>query len=231
MNAIQSVLPAEATARVLEEYLASVTRSRESGYDSDEAMSTDSDASFTEEGSSSFATTSSDVASALSSLTLFDRVHTADIASDDSAFSSDDEFAEEGTRAEQLLRRDLVLGRPPQSLLRWRPHELNDLHESYMKQLADADVELAELTGVPNDVIVRRQVSVEYRASPDMGGRDTAAVVRELRMRSSKEIADMEKPESVRALVLLAQALFRREKEIKRILYRIDRMDEDSEED
>ncbi|TFY55673.1 hypothetical protein EVJ58_g8102 [Rhodofomes roseus] len=36
-----------------------------------------------------------------------------------------------------------------------RPRELVDLHEAYMKQLADADVELAELTGVANDVIVR----------------------------------------------------------------------------
>ncbi|KAH9840697.1 uncharacterized protein C8Q71DRAFT_721196 [Rhodofomes roseus] len=230
MNTIQSVLPADATARVLEEYLASAAQSRESGFDSDEAMSTDS--SFIDESSSSLAT-SSDVASAFSSLTLFDRLHTGSIGSDDSGFSSDDEFADDEIRARQRLRKDLVLGRPPAALMRWRARELVDLHEAYMKQLADADVELAELTGVANDVIVRRPVTVEYRAPPDVNGQDTAAIVRDLRMRSAKEIADMERPESVGALVLLAQALFRREKEVKRILYSRSsyRMDEDSEDD
>ncbi|TFY52253.1 hypothetical protein EVJ58_g10122, partial [Rhodofomes roseus] len=97
MNTIQSVLPADATARVLEEYLASAAQSRESGFDSDEAMSTDSEGSFIDESSSSLAT-SSDVASAFSSLTLFDRLHTGSIGSDDSGFSSDDEFADDEIR-------------------------------------------------------------------------------------------------------------------------------------
>ncbi|KZT67529.1 hypothetical protein DAEQUDRAFT_387955 [Daedalea quercina L-15889] len=228
MDTIRSVLPADATARVLEEYLTSVSQSRESDYDSDEAMSTDSEGSFIEEGSSSLAT-SSDVASALSRMTLFDMLHNADIESDDSAFSSDDEFAEDSIREQQKLRKDLVMGRSPALVLRWCPKELNDLHEAYMKQLTDADVELAELTGVPNDVIVRRAATIEYIAPPDVSGRDTAAIVRELRMRSSKEIAETEKPDSLRALVLLAQALFRREKEIKKLLYRKYQMDEDEE--
>lgn len=227
MDTIRSVLPADATARILEEYLASVTQSREAGYESDEAMSTDSEASFGDDDPGSSLATSSDVASALSNMTLFDALHTSDIASDDSAFSSDDEFAEEPIREQQRLRRGLVLARPPPSLLRMSARELNGLHDAYMKQLDDADVELAELTGTPNTAIVRRSVTVQYIAPPKLDGGDTATFVRELRMRSAKEIAETERPESVRALVLLAQALFRREKEIKRILYRKDQMDEE----
>lgn len=227
MNAIRSVLPADATARILEEYLASVTESGEAGYESDEAMSTDSEASLGDDDPGSSLATSSDVASALSHMTLFDTLHTCDIASDDSAFSSDDEFAEDHIREQQRFRRELVLGHPPPALIKMSARELNHLHEAYMKQLDDADIELAELTKAPNNVIVRRSVTVGYVAPPKMDGSDTATIVRELRMRSPKEIADTDRPESTKALVLLAQALFRREKEIKRILYQKDQMDEE----
>ncbi|EPS99943.1 hypothetical protein FOMPIDRAFT_1016843 [Fomitopsis schrenkii] len=173
MDSIRSVLPADATARILEEYLASVTQSRETGHESDEAMSTDSEDSFDGDDPGSF-TTSSDVTSALSHMTLFDALHTSDITSDDSAFSSDDEFADDHIREQQQLRRALVLGRPPTALLRWSARDFSGLHEAYMKQLDDADVELAELTGVPKDVIVRRQVTIEYVAPPSLDGGDTA---------------------------------------------------------
>ncbi|KAJ7932502.1 hypothetical protein B0H13DRAFT_2307652 [Mycena leptocephala] len=62
---------------------------------------------------------------------------------------SEDEFAEESITEKQTMRRELVLGRPTPAILHMRPVELSAMHLAYMKQLDDADEELAELTGFP----------------------------------------------------------------------------------
>ncbi|PCH34710.1 hypothetical protein WOLCODRAFT_165764 [Wolfiporia cocos MD-104 SS10] len=213
------------TSEVIREYLASVQKEREDGTESDEAMSTESES----EGDSLSASPPSSVTSAFSSIALYDIAHPDDIASDDSAFSSEDEFSDEQTRAERHRRRELVLGRAPPHLLKLRGRELVDMHEAYMKQLDDADAELAELTGAPREAVVRRPVTTEYHEPPSLKGPDAEAIVRELRMRSRKDIHETEKPDLVRGLVLLAQALFRRERRIKHI--RRERGDMEAEED
>lgn len=202
---------------ILEQYLASVQKEHIEGHDSDEAMSTDSDSEFESEGDSVSFAPSSSLSTAFSSITLFDAVQPDDIDSDDSAFSSEDEFAEVATREQQRVRRLLVLGRAPPSLLLLRPRQLTDMNQAYMKQLNDADAELAELKGVEPQLVVQRPNVMEYLQPVDLHGPDVAAIVHELRQRSEKEIAELEKEDKVRGVVLLAQALFRKEREVKRI--------------
>ncbi|CCM02336.1 uncharacterized protein FIBRA_04428 [Fibroporia radiculosa] len=198
---------------IMQQYLEVIEKEREAGYESDEAMSTDSE--YEEEHS--LPVDVSHISSAISSITLYDATHPEDIESDDSAFSSDDEYANDNAREEQRLRRLLVLGRAPPSLLLLRGRQLTDMQEAYMKQLNDADIELAELTNTEPQTIAQRPITVDYREPVDLRGPDVTTIVRELRMRSQKEIAEVEKPDAVRSLVLLAQALFRKERDIKRI--------------
>ncbi|KAH9942628.1 hypothetical protein B0H21DRAFT_696309 [Amylocystis lapponica] len=140
----------------------------------------------------------------------------ADIASDDDAFSSDDEIATDKERATQRARRELVLGRPARTVVGAGSRDLVEMHLGYMRQLDCADEELAELRGVPYEALVRRGTVSGYTAPVKLDG-EVEAVVQELRMRSMKEIAESERPDLVRGLVLLAQAQFRKEREIKRL--------------
>ncbi|KAI0925256.1 hypothetical protein AcV7_005539 [Taiwanofungus camphoratus] len=236
MESISSPLPTSALAanwppEILQAYLSSVQKEHNEGHESDEAMSTDEEQ---EEGDSS--ATASSVASAFSAVRLSEpalRPGRDDIASDDDAFSSEDEFADDAIREEQRLRRELVLGRIPPQLLQLRPRALVDLHSEYMKQLDDADIELAELKGVAHRAIARRAVTTEYHEPPDVNGQDVVAIVRELRVRSRKDICDTDKEDLVRGLVLLAQALFRKEREIKGMYGRkeMDSGDDDDDDD
>ncbi|KAJ7492721.1 hypothetical protein FB451DRAFT_1219372 [Mycena latifolia] len=192
------------------EILASYMVGVQKGEDSDEAMSSgdsDSEVEFEEENSmSSVSTAMSDI----------DIPHPSDIASDDSAFSSEDEYAEDAITEKQTMRRELVLGRPAAAILHMRPVELKSLHLGYMKELDDADEELAELTGVPRQVFVRRQAVAGYDAPIELGD-DFESFIVELRKRSDKEIVSADKKLSIEQLVALAQALFRKERQIKHL--------------
>ncbi|KAJ6621632.1 hypothetical protein B0H10DRAFT_2215002 [Mycena sp. CBHHK59/15] len=121
---------------ILAAYMAGVQK----GEDSDEAMSSDSesDVEFGEEHSLSSESTV---------VSEFEIPHPSDIASDDSAFSSEDEFAEDAVLEMQAMRRELVLGRPSPAVKQMRTMDLQAMHLAYMKQLDDADEELAEITG------------------------------------------------------------------------------------
>lgn len=85
-----------------------------------------------------------------------------------------------------------------------------------MKQLDDADEELAEITGVPRQVLIRRQPVSGYDAPIEQGD-DFDAYIIELRKRSDKEIGSMDKKVLIQELVALAQALFRKERQIKHL--------------
>ncbi|KAF7339552.1 hypothetical protein MSAN_02169700 [Mycena sanguinolenta] len=191
------------------EILAAYMAKAQNEDDEDEAMSSsssDSDSDFEEETS-------------VSSIAVSDieMAHPDDIASDDSAFSSEDEFAEESITEELNMRRELVLGRPTQAIMKMRQPELCRMHLGYMKQLNDADEEIAELTNVPYQPIVRRQPVSGYD-EPLKQGDDVDAFVMELRKRSDKEVHSMEsKKDTIQQLVLLAQALFRKERQIKHL--------------
>ncbi|KAJ7275149.1 hypothetical protein B0H12DRAFT_1227677 [Mycena haematopus] len=179
--------------------------------DEDEAMfssDSDSDVEFEEE------TSVSSMSTALSDVQM---PHPDDVASDDSAFSSEDEFAEESITEKQTMRRELVLGRPTQAVLEMRQSELCQMHLAYMKQLDDADEEIAELTSVPYQAIVRRHPVSGYDEPLEQGD-DLEEFVMELRKRSDKEVHSTEsKKAMIQQLVLLAQALFRKERQIKHL--------------
>ncbi|KAJ6604550.1 hypothetical protein DFH09DRAFT_1300758 [Mycena vulgaris] len=191
------------------EILASYMAGLQKDEDSDEAMSSgdsDSEVEFEEETSLSSVSAMSDI----------EIPHPSDIASDDSAFSSEDEFAEDAITEKQTTRRKLVLGRPTAAILHMRPIELKSMHLDYMKELDDADEELAELTGVPHQVLVRREAVSGYDAPIQLGD-DFETFILELRKRSGKEIVSADKKLSIEQLVALAQALFRKERQIKHL--------------
>ncbi|KAJ6519718.1 hypothetical protein C8R45DRAFT_918669 [Mycena sanguinolenta] len=193
------------------EILAAYMAKAQNDDDEDEAMSSsssDSDSEFEEE------TSMSSMSAAMSDIEI---AHPDDIASDDSAFSSEDEIAEESITEELTMRRELVLGRPTQAIMKMRQPELYRMHLGYMKQLNDADEELAELTNVPYQPIVQRQPVSGYD-EPLKQGDDVEAFVMELRKRSDKEVHCMEsKKDMIQQLVVLAQALFRKERQIKHL--------------
>lgn len=149
----QNALAANWDPEILKAYLDSVEKDHEvgAGIDDEEAISTDEEEE--EEESSSVSSIFSMSASQLA----FHRP--SDIASSDSAFSSEDEFGDDddGVREEQLTRRELVLGRPTAQILGMRGREMREMQEGYMKQLDDADVEIAELTGEALVVVQRRR--------------------------------------------------------------------------
>lgn len=94
--------------------------------------------------------------------------------------------------------------------------ELKSMHLGYMKELDDADEELAELTGVPRQVLARRAPVSGYDEPIELGD-DLESFVVELRKRSDKEIVSADKKQLIQQLVVLAQALFRKERQIKRL--------------
>ncbi|KAJ7169779.1 hypothetical protein C8R46DRAFT_1217429 [Mycena filopes] len=192
---------------ILNAYMARVER--EDG--DEEAMSSDeSDSDVEFEGDTS-------MSSATTAMSDIEIPHPADITSDDSAFSSEDEFAEEQMTEKQTMRRELVLGRPTPEVVHMRQADLCAMHVAYMKQLDDADEELAEVNGVPYQALVRRQPVSGYDKPVEQEG-DVEAFVVELRKRSNKEITSTESKKAlIEQLVVLAQALFRKERQIKHL--------------
>jgi hypothetical protein len=207
-NQQHDALAANWDPEILAAYMAKV----QSGDDEDEAMSSsdsdDSDVEF--EQDTSMSSVSADMSD-------FQIPHPDDIASNDSAFSSEDEFAEESITERQTTRRELVLGRPTPAILQMRQIELTQMHLAYMKQLDDADEEMSEATNVPYQATVRRQPVSGYDEPLEQGD-DVEAFVMELRKRSDKEVHSTEsKKAMIEQLVLLAQALFRKERQIKHL--------------
>lgn len=84
---------------------------------------------------------------------------------------------------------------------------MREMQDGYMKELDDADVEIVELTG-GKLVVVQRRRSDEVVEKANVEGNDEDVIVAELKKRPSKG-------EAVRQLVLLAHALFRKERYIK----------------
>ncbi|KAJ7783677.1 hypothetical protein DFH07DRAFT_788728 [Mycena maculata] len=203
MSLPPNALAANWDPQILAEYMAGVQKAE----DSDESMSSgesDSEEEFEEE--SSMSTAMSDI----------DIPHPDDITSDDSAFSSEDEFAEESITERQKERHELVLGRPSPAIMEMRVVDLKVLQLGYMKQLDDADEELAEITGVPSHVVVRRQPVSGYDAPIEQTA-DLEAYIQELRKMSDKEIVSTDKKLLIQQVVTLAQALFRKERQIKHL--------------
>ena len=212
-----SALPHEALAanwdpEILQEYMNGVQKDREAGLDEDEEMSD----SFGED----FADSSDSESSSMSSISFING-QASDIASDDSAFSSDDEFADEQVRETQRVRRELVLGRA--DALATRSHrELAEMRAAYVKQIEDAEIELAEVTGQSREVVVQRKDADETQVDIHGGDVDADAILKELRQRSRKQVIDADRGQLAEEVVLLAQALFRKEKIIKRMAVDVD---------
>ncbi|KAJ7225614.1 hypothetical protein GGX14DRAFT_693571 [Mycena pura] len=196
------VLAANWDPEILAAYVAKV----QNGDDSDDAMSSgddsDSEVEFEEEPSTMIG---------------IEIPRPDDIDSDDSAFSSEDEFAEKEIIETQTMRRELVLGRPTAAIMQMHARDLQSMHLAYMKQLDDADQELAELTGAPYCALVRRE-PVSGLDDPVVQGEDLEEYILELRKRSNKEISSTEsRTVRIQELAVLAQALFRKERQIKHL--------------
>jgi len=125
-----------------------------------------------------------------------------DIASDDSGFSSEDEFTDEAVKDDLAIRRSLILGRPSTVLKDCEASKIVDYYLGYVKQLNDADTELEEL------------LSGGGSAS---GAPPPSKDLASLTSRSKAEIQALEREDLIRDLVLLAQGLFKKEKRIKKI--------------
>ncbi|KZT01293.1 uncharacterized protein LAESUDRAFT_731383 [Laetiporus sulphureus 93-53] len=193
----------------------------ESDDESAEALSTsEEEEDYEDEDDSEESSDADSIAAAFDAIALHDLENPSDIESDDSAFSSDDEYAEDSDIEEQQVWRDMVLGHVKATTL-VREHDLVQMHEDYMMQLYFADEELAELNGTKYVEIMRRQdSSPRVRASQILRGRDMDEVVRQLRMRSKREVRTTPPALLARGAVILAQTLFRTERKIKNLYVR-----------
>jgi hypothetical protein len=201
MEATPATEPNRWPADILYDYLDGVDATQVIVVEEEEAMSTDGEDNLSE-------------TSEAPTLDSLEDYSPQDIESDDSAFSSDDEYATAEHRETQRATRRLVLGKPTIESRQKTRAQLAVMQEDYMKQLDDADAELAEITGQQHVAVVRKQPDEEGMVTTvedDMGG------VRELRMRPTKEVVAEDRQTSLTHLVLLAQELFRKEREVKRI--------------
>ncbi|KAF7985276.1 hypothetical protein HWV62_6419 [Athelia sp. TMB] len=191
---------------ILQEYMNGVQKDREAGLDEEEELSD----SFGEDS------VDSSESSSVSIISFINGGQASDIASDDSAFSSDDEFADEQVREKQSARRELVLGRA--DALATRSHrELVEMRAAYVKQIEDAEIELAEVTGQSREVVAQHKNTDEMQVDIHNGDVSTDKILKELRQRSRKQVMEADRRQLAEEVVLLAQALFRKEKIIKRM--------------
>jgi hypothetical protein len=230
-----AALAANWPPEILQEYLAGLQRDKESGIDEDdedEATFSDSDESDVDDGTSvtsddeEEATLSesdgSDIEDDTSVTSDISEYYTSfgqrpeDIDSDDSAFSSDDEFAD---GADTRMRRTLVLEEMPPELDDMGLKDLVAMVESYVQELDDADIELAEVTGEPVQSTLHGQDALEDDASEDDASElweEDLEHLEYLRTRSRDEWFDQKPKDVMWSLPILAQALFRKERLIKR---------------
>jgi len=132
-----------------------------------------------------------------------------DIASDDSGFSSEDEFIDQAVKFDLAIRRSLILGRPSAVLKDWKANKIVDYYLGYVKQLNDADTELEELLNGGG--------SASGAPPPQKTRSSDKDDLASLTSRTKAEIQALAREDLIRDLVLLAQGLFKKEKRIKKI--------------
>ncbi|EIN14115.1 hypothetical protein PUNSTDRAFT_129754 [Punctularia strigosozonata HHB-11173 SS5] len=207
-NIPPEILAANWPPEILQEYMAELQKDHEKGtVDDDDAVLTESSASDAE--------TESDVSMSSDIVELPPPSHPPkDIASDDSAFSSDDEYVDDKVQTAMRMHRGLVLGRPVPELAHTSQRDLMGMVDSYLKQLDDADGELGEITGTLVQLPHRRPNANEYLA-PEPLPTDLPKKEQALRERSRKEWLDLGKTRMLEELQFLAQAVFRKERRVK----------------
>jgi hypothetical protein len=131
-----------------------------------------------------------------------------DIASDDSGFSSEDEFTDKAVILDLAIRRSLILGRPDAVLKDWKATKIVDYYLGYAKQLNDADTELEELLSGGGSASGAPPPSKTRSSDKDN--------LASLTSRTKAEIQALEREDLIMDLVLLAQGLFKKEKKIKK---------------
>lgn len=137
------------------------------------------------------------------------QTHTLAINSDDSGFSSEDEYTDEHTQWLQRVRKDLVLGRMTE-VVRLKKDKLVELWEGYVRQINAADIELEELLEIP----------YQGRVTKPVAGGSGKRMHKELDScmgKDKREVAMMDESTLAAGLVVLARALFEREKGIKHL--------------
>jgi hypothetical protein len=200
---------------LLASYLATVTQDDATGIEEDEAMLTDpgseADGDVSMEADHSPPTVSKELHSLMrgSRIAPFEeaQTHMLAIDSDDSGFSSEDEFTDEYTQWLQRARKDLVLGRTTE-IVQLKKDKLVELWEGYVRQVNAADIEIEELL----DTCYRGSVTDPVDSG---NGKRTHKELDSCMGKEKKEVAMTDEPTLVAGLVVLARALFEREKKIK----------------
>lgn len=139
------------------------------------------------------------------------QTHTLAIDSDDSVFSSEDEYTDEYTQWLQRVRKDLVLGRMTE-VVRLKKDKLVELWEGYVRQINAADIELEELLEIPFQGRVTKPV-----AGGSGSGKRAHKELDSWMGKEKREVAMMDESTLAAGLIVLARALFEREKEIKHL--------------
>jgi hypothetical protein len=209
---------------LLASYLATVRQDAVAGVEEDEAMLTDPEIE-SEAGSEADGDISMDgdqdgcpeMPKGLHSLMRgshiapFEDAHTHALAidSDDSGFSSEDEYTDDYTQWLQRVRKDLVLGRTSE-ILTLKQSKLVELWEGYVRQVNAADIELEELLATRG-----RGAGVTDLAASSSGGREHKEL-HGCMAKEKREVSMMDEYALVAGLIVLVRALFEREKKIKR---------------
>jgi len=213
---------------IIAEYLLSIRDSEEEN----EAVSTEGEDALSD---SNLATTPKSKSSSNSDIAEPFRANSpehgtdSDIRSGDEFFSSTDEFGDESTRQEQKDYQNIVLGDPPEYYVDYMSADVIGLRNGFLDDLDAADEELERLTGMPKQVIVAGEEDDEYN-SDEVENDDPAlsALIEKygqqeryvlyLRQQRRQEVEEEYMGTHLSGeVVLLAQALFRREREIKQV--------------
>ena len=202
---------------LLASYLDTVTQEAAAGIEEDEAMLTDSgseaDGDVSMGSEHSHPTSPKELHSLMrgSHIAPFEEAQTLTLAidSDDSGFSSEDDYTDEYTQWLQRVRKDLVLGRATE-IVQLKKDKLVELWEGYMRQVNAADIELEELL----------ETHCQGRVTDSVGSGSGRRTQKELDLcmgKEKKEITMMDESTLVAGLIVLARALFEREKKIKHL--------------
>ena len=202
---------------LLTSYLAGVTQEVAAGIEEDEAMLTDSGSEADGDARMEFDDIPPTLPKELHSLMRGTHIasfeeahaHTLAIDSDDSGFSSEDDYTDEYTQWLQRVRKDLVLGRVTE-VVRLKKDKLVELWEGYVRQVNAADIEIEELLAIPYQGRMINRV--------DSGsGRRAHTELDSCMGKEKREVAMMDESTLVAGLIVLARALFEREKKIKHL--------------
>ena len=202
---------------LLASYLATVTQEVAAGIEEDEAMLTDPGSEADGDASMGSDQITPIVSKELHSLMRGSHIapleeaqtHTLAIDSDDSVFSSEDEYTDEYTQWLQRVRKDLVLGRMTE-VVSLKKDKLVELWEGYVRQINAADIELEELL----EISYRGRVTKPVAGG---SGKRTHKEVDSWMGKEKREVRMMDESTLAAGLIVLARALFEREKEIKHL--------------